>query len=230
MGRWLFAQVEVINNLGFFSKNREPLNLSIKNDVHRPSASHGWWLCCLLPLAYIVNCWQHRRALSFDYKLSAIVAVGLLLQSGVQMGRLYTSVGKVPIIRSIPSTVAATLIYVFLDQGPYIKFANQPMWIITKLSICRFHFECHQWFGIEIYIPLALFLRAPAHAQKLYVRWSDHRHARYHHVRFECSSQTGVGRGLRSCGKHCENEYDSTGKLTRQIIRIKSRKIDLKHQ
>lgn len=95
-----------------------------ENHIHRPLTSSGWWLCCLLPAAYLVNCWQHQRALSFDYKLSAIVAFGLFLQSLVQIGRLNTTNGRFLILRAVPSTVTATMIFVCLHQSNSTRFTN----------------------------------------------------------------------------------------------------------
>lgn len=182
------------------------------NNVHRPSASAGWWLCCLLPGAYLVNCWQHQRALSFDYKLSTIVAFGLLLQSLVQIGRMYTSTGRLLVFRAIPSAVTATLIHVCLHQGIAYRSTNPPRG--DPFAFCRFHFKRHHWSRHQIHIQWIIFLRASAHAQEFYVRRGVHRNARCDHIHFECFSENSDDHGAQSSDEYRENEYDFAGNIT----------------
>uniref|UniRef100_A0A182P3X6 dolichol kinase n=1 Tax=Anopheles epiroticus TaxID=199890 RepID=A0A182P3X6_9DIPT len=58
-----------------------------------PGASHGWWLCLLVPACYAATVWRpyqndHHQNLPRDYKRTAIVTFGLLLQSLVIRGSL----------------------------------------------------------------------------------------------------------------------------------------------
>lgn len=72
-------------------------------------------------IAYLVNCWKYERAATFEYKFSAIITVGLVLQTEVIHFTPKISNGFLRLfLQIIPPTVNTLLLIFVLHQGLYI--------------------------------------------------------------------------------------------------------------
>lgn len=72
----------------------------------------------------MVNLWRHKNGLEFQYKLSAIVAFGLAIQSLVVFWRLTLAVGlrinvSGALTRTFPVVTTSFLVWICLKQGLY---------------------------------------------------------------------------------------------------------------
>lgn len=86
--------------------------------VFRPFASSGWWLGSLLAIAYSVSYWKHERSSSLEYKLSAIVAAGLAVETAsIFIGmRTKTKLSRFFLYIAAPSLTSFFVFYC-LHQG-----------------------------------------------------------------------------------------------------------------
>lgn len=90
-----------------------------KGYITRPNASPGYWLCALVPLCYIVDNYRYpQNSLSFDYKMTTIVAFGIFIQSIVIILNLWLSFRKYlnAIYTLIPAGLTSFLIWICLKQ------------------------------------------------------------------------------------------------------------------
>lgn len=87
-------------------------------NVARPSAGDGWWLCHLLFTAYLVNCWKFEKSTTFEYKISTVLAFGLVLQTEIIHLNLKTS-NRIFLLAfySAASIVTCLLLIFLLNQG-----------------------------------------------------------------------------------------------------------------
>lgn len=70
----------------------------------------------LLPTALVANLWTYSNSVSFEYELSSLVSVGLLLQSLVIVARIQTN-RKLTVVRALPAALTSSLIYLLLKQS-----------------------------------------------------------------------------------------------------------------
>lgn len=91
--------------------------------MNRPSASNGWCLSYLLLASYLVNCWKYERSATFEYKFSAVITFGMLLQTEVIH---YAPKVRRRIVRwtlqVIPPIAVSLLLIFVLYQGKYKYF------------------------------------------------------------------------------------------------------------
>lgn len=107
-------------------------------NVVRPSAGDGWWLCYLLLAAYLVNCWKFEKSTTFEYKVSTVLAFGLVLQTETihfntkKNGRLLQLV-----FHLIAPIVTCLLLIFLLNQGMKNNLISIK-WLIIELLIFQF--------------------------------------------------------------------------------------------
>lgn len=132
-------------------------------------ASSGWWLAYLLAIAYVINCWQHQRSVSFEYKFSTIIAFGLSVQTQcIHLGlRFSHHILNVVLYLFAPITTSL-LIFLCLNQGKidfwflkwkhfktkYIIFISQVSFVASSVDSLRqssighcsttFYVECQE--------------------------------------------------------------------------------------
>lgn len=81
-------------------------------------ASSGWWLAYLLAIAYAINCWQHQRSVTFEYKFSTIVAFGLLLQTQcIHLGLRFSHHILNHVLYLLAPITTSLLVFFCLNQG-----------------------------------------------------------------------------------------------------------------
>lgn len=86
--------------------------------LFRPYASSGWWLGCLLAIAYAVGYWKHKHSATFEYKLSTIIAAGLTLETAtIYLGLRTTRKSMQWFLMNAAPVVLSGLIFYCLNQG-----------------------------------------------------------------------------------------------------------------
>lgn len=150
---------------------------------YRPNASNGVWLCCLVPIAYLVSALKHQTALSDEYKYSLIIAFGLLFQSieiYIKLKTTFRSVFGLDLItKCLPGAGAAVLISICLHQGKDLSFRNQIYcFFFPHFSISFFSFHSHllqyfRWIRDHPCLQWTLSICFQAVAEKFYI-WRGH--------------------------------------------------------
>lgn len=103
--------------------------------IHFRPASHGLWLSSLLPLAFLATIFRSKGVVKFDYELSAILLIGLFLQTLEAIFRIIQdsmTISYTIAIQLMPGLVTSTMIYAVLQQN--VAFS-----IITGIFITQLY-------------------------------------------------------------------------------------------
>uniref|UniRef100_A0A1B0DI48 dolichol kinase n=1 Tax=Phlebotomus papatasi TaxID=29031 RepID=A0A1B0DI48_PHLPP len=110
----------------FISRKNLDFHCKSRNIHRRPNAGDGLWLCTLIPLCLLINCWTHPKSSSLLYKVCSFISFGLFLQSVDILVKL--SCRKVNIFinaltKVIPGITSSLLIWYLLNIKIILSFA-----------------------------------------------------------------------------------------------------------
>lgn len=92
----------------------------------RPDAHPGTWLSLLLPAAIIISVIKHPKECSEVYKLTAILAIGLLLTSIIFIIQCVREkdIRKVTGLHCVPGAVTGFIYYAIIEKGFVFAFTS----------------------------------------------------------------------------------------------------------
>lgn len=87
----------------------------------RPNCSPGYWLCTLIPLAYITSNIHSRKCATvdnFEYQMLSVTSIGLCVQSLIfyLYVNFQTGIIKKVFYLFVPGSITALLYYIYLHQ------------------------------------------------------------------------------------------------------------------
>ncbi|XP_059607800.1 dolichol kinase [Phlebotomus argentipes] len=117
----------------FVSRKHLDANCKASNIHRRPNAGNGAWLCCLVPLALLVNAWTHPKSSSLLYKVSGFIGFGLFLQTAEIIFKLscrrVIGIINVP-TKLLPGIACSLLIWFLLEDSLIFTLCALPCCLI----------------------------------------------------------------------------------------------------